>query len=91
MKDKFILKLYVTGQTPKAEKAISNFKKICENNLKGMCEFTIIDILEQPHLAEKAKILATPTLIKELPEPVRRIIGDLSQTEKVLSGLDLKS
>lgn len=88
--NKFVLKLYITGQTPRSEAAIANLRKICEMELNGVYEMVIIDILERPQLAEDEKILATPTLIKELPPPLRRIIGDLSDTEKVLLGLDLR-
>lgn len=89
--NKYLLKLYVAGETPRSEQAISNLKKICQEDLCGMYEMRIIDILERPQLAEDEKILATPTLIKELPLPVRRIIGDLSDKEKVLVGLDLQN
>ncbi len=88
--NKYLLKLYITGQTPRSEAAIANLRKICETELNGVYEMVIIDILERPQLAEDEKILATPTLIKELPPPLRRIIGDLSDTEKVLLGLDLR-
>ena len=83
------LRLYVTGKTPKSERAIANLKEICEKELEGLYELEIIDVLEQPQLAEDEKILATPTLIKDLPPPLKRIIGDLSNSEKVLLGLDL--
>ena len=84
------LKLFITGQTPRSEKAINNMKHICENELKGQVELIIIDVIERPQLAEDEKILATPTLIKELPPPLRRVIGDLSDKQKVLIGLDLQ-
>jgi circadian clock protein KaiB len=87
--NKFKLRLYVTGKTPKSERAIANLKEICEKELKGLYELQIIDVLERPQLAEDEKILATPTLIKDLPPPLKRIIGDLSNSEKVLLGLDL--
>ena len=83
------LRLYVTGKTSRSERAIENLRKICESELKGDYTLEIVDVLERPQLAEEEKILATPTLIKELPVPIRRIIGDLSDTEKVLLGLDL--
>ncbi|MCX8070176.1 MAG: circadian clock protein KaiB [Thermodesulfovibrionales bacterium] len=86
---KYLLKLYVTGKTPKAERAINNLRQICEEELQNQYEMIIIDVLERPQLAEEEKILATPTLIKQLPPPIRRIIGDLSDKEKVLLGLDL--
>jgi circadian clock protein KaiB len=85
----YILKLYVTGKTPRSQMAITNLKTICEREMKGEYEIIVIDVLEQPELAEQDKILATPTLIKQLPVPIRRIIGDISKTEKVLLGLDL--
>lgn len=87
---KFLLTLYITGQTPRSEHAIANLRRICEKELANQYELTIIDVLENPSLAEEAKILATPTLVKELPPPLRRIIGDLSNTSKVLLGLDLQ-
>ena len=89
--NKFVLKLYITGQTPKSERAIANMRRICEQELNGQYELVVIDVLERPQLAEDEKILATPTLIKELPPPLNRVIGDLSDTEKVLLGLDLQS
>ncbi len=87
----FILKLYITGRTPKSERAIVNLSKLCETELKGEYTLRVIDVLENPQLAEDEKIIATPTLIKVLPPPLRRVIGDLSNTEKVLLGLDLNS
>ena len=89
--NKMKLKLYITGRTPKSEVAIRNLRGICEGEMAGKYELIVIDILERPQLAEDEKILATPTLIKELPPPLRRIIGDLSHKEKVLIGLDLHS
>lgn len=86
---KYLLKLYVTGQTPRAERAIANLRRICEEDLGGQYELQIIDVLEHPQLAEDEKILATPTLIKRLPPPLRRVIGDLSDKDKVLLGLDV--
>lgn len=88
--NKYILRLYITGQTPKSERAIENLRRICDEELNGQYQMVIIDVLERPQLAEDEKILATPTLIKELPPPLRRIIGDLSDTEKVLLGLELR-
>lgn len=87
--DKYLLKLYITGRTPRTENAVNTLRKICEEELKGQYRLSVIDVLQQPQLAENEKILATPTLIKELPEPLRRLIGDLSDKEKVLLGLDL--
>src|SRR4051812_43399378 len=86
----YILKLYVTGSTPRANLAIANLRRICETELHGDYELHIIDVLEQPQLAEDERILATPTLIKQLPPPLRRVIGDLSDSEKVLLGLELR-
>ena len=87
---KYLIKLYVTGQTPRADRAISNLRRICEEELSGRYELVVIDVLERPQLAEDEKILATPTVVKELPQPIRRIIGDLSDSERVLLGLDLR-
>ncbi len=87
---KFKLKLYITGRTQKSEKAIANLSRLCERDLDGQYEMVVIDILEKPQLAEDNRILATPTLIKELPPPITRVIGDLSDEEKVLLGLDIQ-
>ncbi len=89
--NKYLLKLYVTGKTPRSQQAIANLSRICETELAGQYELIVIDILERPQLAEDEKILATPTLVKELPMPIRRIIGDLSDSERVLLGLDLQT
>jgi circadian clock protein KaiB len=83
------MRLYVAGQTPKSLRALANLKKICEEYLTGKYHIEIIDLLENPQLASKDQILAIPTLIRNLPEPVRKIIGDLSNVERVLVGLDL--
>jgi circadian clock protein KaiB len=85
------LRLYVAGQTPKSLTAFSNLKKLCENHLKGRYSIEVIDLLEQPALSRGDQILAIPTLVRKLPQPVRKIIGDLSDTERVLVGLDLRS
>lgn len=85
----YVLRLYVTGKTSKSEIAITNLRRICEQELRGQYELQVIDVLEQPQLAEDEKILATPTLIKKLPPPLRRVIGDLSDKEKVLLGLEV--
>lgn len=79
----------MTGKTARAEKAIANLRRICEDDLRGQYELEIIDVLQKPQLAEDEKILATPTLIKRLPPPLRRVIGDLSDKERVLLGLDV--
>jgi len=85
------LRLYVAGQTPKSLTAFSNLKKICEDHLKGRYSIEVIDLLEQPQLSKGDQILAIPTLVRKLPQPVRKIIGDLSNTERVLVGLDLRA
>jgi len=87
---KFRLRLYVTGRSSQSQHAIENLRKICEAELRGVYDIEVVDVLENPVLAENDKILATPTLVKRLPEPVRKIIGDLSDREKVLLGLDLQ-
>jgi circadian clock protein KaiB len=87
----YVLKLYVTGQTKNSRNAINNLQKICEEHLHGRYRIEIIDLLENPQLAKEDQILAVPTLIKKLPTPVGQIIGDLSNTERVLVGLDLLS
>jgi circadian clock protein KaiB len=84
------LRLYVAGQTPKCLRAFVNLKKICEEHLAGQYDIEIVDLLERPQLAEGDQILAIPTLVRKLPEPMRKIIGDLSNTERVLVGLDLR-
>ena len=86
---KYVLKLYVTGVTPRSQAALKNLKKILNEDYKGVYSLKVIDVMKQPKLAEDDKILATPTLIKILPPPVARIIGDLSDREKILLGLDL--
>lgn len=86
---KYALRLYITGHTPRSLRAIENLRRICEQELTGEYDMKVIDVLEQPHMANEDKILATPTLIKMLPPPSRRIIGDLSNTQTVLLGLDL--
>jgi circadian clock protein KaiB len=84
------LRLYITGITPKSTRAIQNIKKICEENLKGRYELEVIDIYQQPVLARDEQIIAAPTLIKKLPLPLRRLIGDMSDKERILVGLDLR-
>ena len=85
----FILRLYVAGQTAKAIAAFTNLKTICEEQLKGRYEIEVIDLLENPKLAREDQIVALPTLVRKLPPPLRKIIGDLSDTERVLIGLNL--
>jgi circadian clock protein KaiB len=84
------LRLYVAGQTPKSLTAFSNLKMICETHLKGRYSIQVVDLVEQPQLSRGDQILAIPTLVRKLPQPVRKIIGDLSDTERVLVGLDLR-
>ena len=84
------LRLYVAGQTPKSVLAFTNLKQICEEHLQGRYEIEIIDLLKNPQLARGDQILAVPTLVRRLPEPIKKIIGDLSNTERVLVGLDLQ-
>jgi circadian clock protein KaiB len=90
VQDGYNLRLYVAGQTPKSIAAIANLKKICEQHLTGRYEIEIIDLMRNPALAQRHQIVAIPTLIRELPEPLKRIIGDLSNHEKVLVGLDIR-
>ncbi len=89
-KKEYVLKLYVTGMTLRSSQAIKNIKKICEEHLKGRYNLDVIDIYQQPVLARGEQIVAAPTLIKKLPLPLRRFIGDMSSTEKILLGLDLR-
>ena len=84
------LRLYVAGQTPKSILALANLRKICEEHLQGRYEIEVIDLMENPQLAQGDQILALPTLVRRLPEPIKKIIGDLSNTERVLVGLDLR-
>ncbi len=84
------LRLYVAGQTPKSLEAFANLKRICEVHLNGRYKIEIVDLLENPKLARGDQILAIPTLVRKLPPPIKKIIGDLSNTERVLVGLDLR-
>ena len=84
------LRLYVAGQTPKSLAAFANLKKICEQHLAGQYHIEVIDLLKKPQLASGDQILAIPTLVRKLPQPIKKIIGDLSNTERVLVGLDLR-
>ena len=84
------LRLYVAGQSPKSLLAAANLKRLCEEHLKGRYTIEVVDLFEHPQLAAGDQILAVPTLVRKLPEPVRKIIGDLSATDKVLVGLDLR-
>ncbi len=87
--ENYVLRLYVSGATPRSVSAIENIREICESHLQGRYDLQVIDIYQQPELARNAGIIAAPTLIKQLPLPLRKILGDLSETERVLVGLDL--
>jgi circadian clock protein KaiB len=89
-RSRYVLRLYVAGMTPRSARAIANIKEICEEHLKGLYALQVIDLYQQPVLAAGDQIIAVPTLIRKLPPPLRRIIGDLSDREKVLIGLDLR-
>lgn len=89
--EKYVLRLYVTGITPHSTAAVENIRTICEKHLRGRYELEIVDLYQQPVLAKGEQIIAAPTLIKKLPLPLRRFIGDMSQTEKILVGLDLRA
>lgn len=91
IKEVWILKLYVAGQTPKSLTAFANLKKICEEHLAGKYRIEVVDLLENPKLAKGDQIIAIPTLVRQLPPPVKKIIGDLANTERVLVGLDIRS
>ena len=88
--ERYVLTLYVTGMTPRSTRAIENLRAICEEHLQGRYDLDVVDVYQQPELATSAQIVAAPTLIKKLPLPLRRIIGDLSSTERVLVGLDIR-
>ena len=86
---RYVLKLYVTGRTPRSERAIANLRRIVEAAPESEYELTVVDVLEQPHLAEQDRVLVTPTLIRQIPPPPRRVLGDLSNMELVATGLHL--
>ena len=88
--EQYVLRLYITGITPRSTQAIANVKRICEECLAGRYELDVIDIYQQPLLAKDEQIIAVPTLIKKIPLPLRRIIGDMSDTKRILKGLDLR-
>ena len=88
--ERYVLRLYVTGMTPRSRRAIENVRRICEEHLPGQYDLEVIDIYQQPTLAKGEQIIAAPTLIKKLPLPLRRVIGDMSSTDRVLLGLDLR-
>jgi circadian clock protein KaiB len=86
---RYKLRLFITGSTPRSTRAIQNMRQICDENLKGRYDLEVIDVYDAPDTTKELQIIATPTLVKVLPEPLRRIIGDLSDTERVLAGLDI--
>lgn len=86
----YVLRLYVTGTTPQSARAIANIKKLCEEHLKGRYELDVVDLYQQPEMAQDEQIIAAPTLVKKLPLPQRRIIGDMSRSQHVLAGLGLQ-
>jgi circadian clock protein KaiB len=88
--DRWTLRLYVAGQTPRSVKAFSNLKQMCEDRLTGRYTIEVIDLVKQPHLAQGDQIIAIPTLVRKLPEPIKRVVGDLSDIERVLVGIDLQ-
>jgi circadian clock protein KaiB len=89
--EQFLLRLYVAGQTSRSAAALSNLRAICDEHLAGRYKIEVIDLLKNPQLARDHQIIAIPTLVRKLPKPIRKIIGDLSNTERVLVGLDLRS
>ena len=88
--ERYLLRLFIAGTTPQSLRAVSNLRRICEENLQGRYDLEVIDLYQQPTLAEGEQIIAVPTLIKKLPAPLRRLIGDMSDRERVLVGLDLR-
>jgi circadian clock protein KaiB len=90
MSAEYLLRLYVAGQTPKCVRALENLRTLCEQHLAGCYEIEMVDLLQNPQLARGDQIVAVPTLVRKLPEPIKRVIGDLSNTERVLVGLDLR-
>lgn len=90
-KKKLLLRLYIAGQTPKSLKALTNLKKLCAEHMSDSYQIEVIDLMKKPELAQQDQVLAIPTLVRNLPVPIRKIIGDLSDTERVLLGLDLNA
>ena len=88
--DRYVLRLYVTGMTPRSTEAFASIKGICEKHLQGQYDLEVIDIYQHPHLAKDEQIIAVPTLVKKLPTPLRKLIGNLSDVDRVLLGLDLR-
>jgi circadian clock protein KaiB len=87
----YVLRLYIAGTTPRSTRAVMNIKDICQNSLSGRYDLEVIDIYQQPDMAKDQQIIAAPTLIKELPLPLRKFIGDMSNTDKILVGLEVKA
>ncbi len=87
----FSLRLYVAGQTPKSLTAFANLKRLCEEHLPGKYRIEVIDLVKNPHLAQADQIVALPTLVRKLPEPIKRVVGDLSNSEKVIVGMDIQN
>lgn len=87
--EEYVLRLYVAGMSPRSVRAIENIRRICEESLKGRYKLDVVDVYQQPEYAKKEQLLAAPTLIKKLPLPLRRLIGDMSNKERILIGLDL--
>jgi circadian clock protein KaiB len=90
VEDKFLLKLYVAGQTPRSKAALDNLRKLCEEHLPGRYDIQVVDLIQNPKLARTDQILAIPTLVRSLPTPIARIIGDLSDADQVLMGLNIQ-
>ncbi len=88
--ERYVLRLYIAGTTPASSRSVENLRALCDEHLSGRYELTVVDVFQQPVLARDAQIVAVPTLIKKLPTPLRRIVGDLSDAHRVLLGLDLK-
>ena len=88
--ERYVLRLYITGMTPRSTRAVANIRRICEEHLQGRYDLEVVDVYQKPTLAEGEQIIAAPTLIKKLPLPLRRFIGDMSNTERLLLGLDLR-
>jgi circadian clock protein KaiB len=88
--ERYVLRLYITGNTPRSGRAIENVRNLCEKHLRGRYDLEVVDIRQQPSLASKEQIIAAPTLIKKLPEPLRKFVGDLSDADRVLLGLDVQ-
>lgn len=87
--DTWVLHLFIAGSTPKSVRALENLKRICREHLAGACRIEVVDLIDEPERAQREQVVAIPTLIRQLPPPVRKIIGDLSDTQRVLVGLDI--